>query len=171
MSKNNFLHIFSLIANPEWHFPPFSYGRCHYRLSIIPTRARVDEIWHSATVSRRWLKLGQVWGMNWQTYWGNIIKIIDSLGKGKIEFLFFLCHVKQKLLKSSYFHHIFWQIRCLENEGRKVNLTNFEIWKVLDPGDIICGWSQYESKNICQVGNTKTTLFHSFLLEFHIKPN
>ena len=93
LSKNNFLSIFSLIANQKQHFPSFFYGKQQLlaRLSRISARARVVEICQSATVSLQWLKLGKVWGMNWQTYWRNIIKIIDSLGKEKTEFSLLFC--------------------------------------------------------------------------------
>ena len=89
LSKNNFLSIFSLIANQKRHFPSFFYGKQQLLawLLRILARASVVEILQSATISLRWQKLGKVWGMNWRTYWRNIYEIIDSLGNENIEFL------------------------------------------------------------------------------------
>ena len=89
LSKNNFLSIFSLIANQKRHFQSFFYGKQQLLawLLRILARASVVEILQSATISLRWQKLGKVWGMNWRTYWRNIYEIIDSLGNENIEFL------------------------------------------------------------------------------------
>ena len=76
LTRNGIFHHFSMVNNNFWR----DYRGFRLEQAVV-------EIWQSATVSRQWLKLGQVWGMNWQTYWSNIIKIIDSLGNEKTEFL------------------------------------------------------------------------------------
>ena len=113
MSKNNFLSIFSMIASQKWNFPSFYFmvnNKFFVQLSIILIRTNVVEIWQSATVRCRWLKLGQAWGMNWQTYWGNI-KIMITWVRERFNFHYFFISCKTKmynsnfvLLKSSYFH-------------------------------------------------------------------
>lgn len=61
----------------------FGYGfLCFNRCPFGAIIDNLDEskcCWKLA-VSQR-LKVGQVWGINWQLYWRNTIKIINSLGK------------------------------------------------------------------------------------------
>ena len=137
LSKNNFLSIFNLIANQKWNSPSIFYGKQQIfeRLSIISIKTRVFEIWKSPTLSGWWLDLGQVWGINWQTYWRSIIKIINSLDYEfpgyNFHYLFILCKTKtyNSILSFRNLHIFigFWQIRRLKSEGGKVNVTNFAI--------------------------------------------
>ena len=135
--KNNFLSIFSLIANQKRHFPSFFYGKQLFGAIIKNLKFGSQPL--SAANDWNLVKFEEWIG---KVIEGILLKLLIPWVRKRLIFyyflLFFLFHVKQRRITwflSFWNLHIFisfWQIRHLENEGRNVNVTNFTIWNMHD---------------------------------------
>ena len=85
MNNNNFLDNFSFIANWKWDFSPFFYGKKNLFGTQIDHFNWSKGFWKLAVSSglQKMVKFGK-WINNF--YWWDIIKIIISVGKEKVQF-------------------------------------------------------------------------------------
>ena len=127
LTRNSIFHHFSMVNNNFWHnYQEFRLEQGLLKSGSQPLSAAND--WNLVKFEKWIGKLIE----------GILLKLLILWVRKRLNFYYFFISCKTKMYNWVFcllnFHIFisFWQIRHLENEGRKVTIPNFALWIMRD---------------------------------------